>query len=520
VALIGSLVVKILANMKGFEGQLTGAQKELKKFGDMAARPISLFGKLASFPGQGLQSFLQPLQSALAGIPLVGSTLSQLAGSGGFVAMFKDTTSHILANKKQADSLGLSYAELVGMQYLAGDASESVSKAMFKLNAKMGELKSGNKTVGDSFAKLGLDGEKLAGMSSADRLGAIGDYLRSIPDPAERAAVGFELMGKHGFALMPFLLRGSEALKEWKDKAILKGLVPSDAEIQKLRETALALKEFDMTMEGVKQKAVTGVGLPIATAGRFLMEHPKNIGYMVMPWKWGEYDKNLAEFTNKQKVAAKTEIKNEDVLKDAKAKFEHAESIRKVSESLETELATMGKSHAEIKRGELIKLGATQADLARFDALVKNVEAEKQAAESIKQIAEAQRKRQEEGSRVYQDNLTPLEKMSSEVERLGGLLTDGAISWETYARGVGKVTDEFLKLNEPELPKLLAGGSAAAVSAVNKASRSQPSGTDAIDKLRKAVEKQAESDKRREQYLQIIAASVPNIVPVERKPIG
>jgi hypothetical protein len=541
-ALIGSLVVKLVANAKGFEAEMNRSQKQLKQFGDMAAKPIALFGKTLQYPGQALQSVLQPIQSALSQIPLIGSGLAQLAGQGGFVNMFKDTAKEMSATQRQADSLGLSYGSLRGMQLLAGDAGDSVAKAMFKLDAKLGEMKSGNKEVAGTFAKLGFDGAKLASLPLDKAIGAIGDRLKGIHDPAERAAIAFELMGKHGFALMPFLLRGSDAMEAWKKKVEGKGLVPTADEIKQMRDYLLALKDLDLTMEGLKAKATVKIGLPIAKIlDRATDASKDDWAALLNPLAANAVDPkafnknplveifdalthpgphNVAEILDQNKRNRIVQgggtlpvAVSEKSLEESRKQFELAEAFGKLNAAMNEELATMGKTHSEIERDKLVRMGATQSMLAQYDAQTKLIETQKQAAESLK-------KENDEIAKLYTDTTTPLEQFAEKITHLDELVNKGAISWDLYKRALGNVYDGLLKTDgKTELPKLMQAGSSEAVSASNKF-RFERTGGDPIAKLIKAIDKQEQGDKRREQLLEILAGNITTTPEFGRVSIG
>jgi len=142
-------------------------------------------------------------------------------------------------------------------------------------------------------------------------------------------------------------------------------------------------------------------------------------------------------------------------------------SIAKLEEELQKSIATFGMSSEEIKRWELVQRGASDADLARVDALTRQ-----------KAAMDAMVKTIEEGKKLTEELASPQEKFESEMEKLNNLLEEGVISWETYARGAEKALKNIAGAIKEELkvPSIQISGSAAAISTINRNAMLQQGG--------------------------------------------
>lgn len=149
----------------------------------------------------------------------------------------------------------------------------------------------------------------------------------------------------------------------------------------------------------------------------------------------------------------------------------------KAQEEADKAAANAAKERADVLKGlsdEVVKLaageealvilklrglGASDAEIARAEALMRQskglTDAEKLRAEQLKASTKASEdfKRAQDdvaaaGKRVFEDNRTPLEAYNAEMERLNDLLEANAISFETFQRASKKADDELNSLGK------------------------------------------------------------------------
>lgn len=177
-------------------------------------------------------------------------------------------------------------------------------------------------------------------------------------------------------------------------------------------------------------------------------------------------------FANSQTAASK--FKEE--MGDANSSIaEMAEEIKKAKEagdefvtSLNNQLYALKHGEEAAKLYELANKGVDDATLAVAEKLQKEIKALKDAKRHKEAAREAEGKLQEQGMKLWEDNLNPLEKYNLELIRMTRLLLKGKITEETFTRAKLKL-DEGLAPPEVKLASANQVGTAAAYQAVTRA---------------------------------------------------
>jgi hypothetical protein len=121
-------------------------------------------------------------------------------------------------------------------------------------------------TTPAKFTKLGVevktsDGH-LRGMT--DVLGDVADKFKAMGPGTESTAAALELFGRNGASMLPFLLKGKEGIAELSKEAEKMGLVLSQDNVNSVKDSIKAQREFGAAITGLK----TQIGLemlPILT---------------------------------------------------------------------------------------------------------------------------------------------------------------------------------------------------------------------------------------------------------------
>lgn len=151
------------------------------------------------------------------GVRAVGGVLGRAAGAAESVRASADTAAKSYLGPEAYGRLGLA-AKLSGTEI--GKVQESVIKLEGILSKKV------SPEVGVALKAIGVSAKDLRGLSPEAQLGAIGDGLAKIEDPADRAIVAQRLLGESAAKdLLPFLSLGTQGLGELGDKAQRLGLV-------------------------------------------------------------------------------------------------------------------------------------------------------------------------------------------------------------------------------------------------------------------------------------------------------
>lgn len=142
-------------------------------------------------------------------------------------------------------------------------------------------------------------------------------------------------------------------------------------------------------------------------------------------------------------------------LTDAEKEAQRQDKERQAMlESLNDEVQKMVMGEDLLTIAKLRKLGATEQEIAQAEQLLRqrqalNIankdeeEAKKRQTQLDQETLRNKEKLAEAGKRVFEETRTPAEQLATELERLNGLLEQGAIDWDTYERASGKAITAF-----------------------------------------------------------------------------
>ena len=123
----------------------------------------------------------------------------------------------------RADNLGVGTDFLQGMQQVAKrDAvggQETFNRGIGELAVRLGEAKGGSETAVKAFEKFGITLYDISKLDVEGMFYLIADRIKAIPDPTQRAAAAFELLGKSGKNLTGVLSGGAAQLKNMVEQA-------------------------------------------------------------------------------------------------------------------------------------------------------------------------------------------------------------------------------------------------------------------------------------------------------------
>lgn len=98
----------------------------------------------------------------------------------------------------------------------AGVEIDTANAALEKLNANIGKAREEGGQAAKAFERWGID---IQGLSNDQIIAKIAEKMQQMPDPASRAALAVELMGRSGKDLIPLLERGADAIKAMGEHA-------------------------------------------------------------------------------------------------------------------------------------------------------------------------------------------------------------------------------------------------------------------------------------------------------------
>src|SRR5581483_7444066 len=119
----------------------------------------------------------------------------------------------------------------------------------------------GGKTTLEVMRDLGVTANDAAGRqrSLVDVLGDVADKFKELPDGQEKTARAMQLFGKSGADMLPVLNLGKEGLEEAEAAAKKYGLALSADNVAQIHKFAMAHKDMDGAIEGVRLKLAVGL---------------------------------------------------------------------------------------------------------------------------------------------------------------------------------------------------------------------------------------------------------------------
>lgn len=245
-ATIGSLLINLTTNSATFAaGMAKNASAVMKFASDIGAAGL----QVAKFG---------------AGVVALGAT----AAAGGLMVLTKQAMETIDATAKTSDQLGIQTEKLIGLRHaadLAGVSNEDFDKSMGQLTKRLGEAAMNGGPVETTLQGIGLSARNLAAMAPDEAFYAIADGIAGISNPAQRAAVAFDLFGKQGISMISVLSGGSAALKEAQADAEKLGLTFSRVDAAQVEAANDAMTRLGALFTGIGQQLAIQVA-PFITA--------------------------------------------------------------------------------------------------------------------------------------------------------------------------------------------------------------------------------------------------------------
>ena len=238
-----SLAMQISANTAQLAASINDVNQKLDSMGDAGKKASRDLGTLKN---------IELGRLAGAGIAAAANALTDLTRS--LVDYGRSVAETTDASNKLARSIGVTYAELSGLQLaaeLSGVKTEQLGVALGKFQDRLGRAQAGNAEAARGFDLLGLSVSDLAGLNAAEQMQQVANAISAIPNPAERAAAAVAIFGEEGLRLLPFFENGGDFLEEMATQAQRLGLALNDLQAENVEAMNDALT--------LAQRAVTGV---------------------------------------------------------------------------------------------------------------------------------------------------------------------------------------------------------------------------------------------------------------------
>ena len=449
---VATLAVNVIANTGGFSKGLDKADKESKKFGK------SVGGSGGGGATGGLMKFVPALSLATAAAAVATVAYRELGAA----------FARIDEMAKKASRLGITSQSLKALSYsaeLAGASANVMNDVLKTLQKNMGDAAMGTGEAAASLKVLGLDADKLAGMSVDDQFKMISEAISKIENPALQAALAAKIFGESSQEVLDVIRGGNDALEE-NEKRLKHLQGTTDATDDKaVADMFDAWTDVKMAIEGVWEQLSIMLAPALEWIGHVLAEMIAWVARAVEWWR------KLSEKWRDAIVNASPLIK------------------------------WIGKKMGVIKEEtEAVKKLTAAEKLQAVEAL-KTAEAEQKAIEETAKAREALEKK---GAKLTESLRSPLEKYNDTVGDLNAMLDAGVISWDTYSKAVAKAQDDIKKSEEFKAKEIkVAERQAVGVSLRGRGAFSiQQKQQRTLEKLREEERQQLKEAKRQTALLQ------------------
>jgi hypothetical protein len=186
----------VFAILPGSLGNIAGRLSGLTSAGEGLSRVFSggLRQGIASI-GQTVAGLVNPFTIAAAGI--VGFGAAATAITRGLI----DLEARVKSLGAAAEQLGVSFETIQVLEEAASRAGTSLDAAaagIQKFAARIDDARSGTGAAAEAFRELGISQEELANTAPTELAARVAEELGKIEDPARRAALQVDLLGKSG----------------------------------------------------------------------------------------------------------------------------------------------------------------------------------------------------------------------------------------------------------------------------------------------------------------------------------
>lgn len=207
---------------------------------------------------------LAKLDQAMASInnsaAVAGKALAVVTAAAGAIAFaISKTLNSVDELAKSSRQLGMTAADLQAFRNsasLAGVSSDQLGTSLQRLQVNIGNaLVKGTGPAKDALDRLGISLEDISGLGADQQFSRIAEQIAKIPDPAQRAAVATELLGRQG----PRLLEAADQFERMKREAEQLGIALSTTDTAAIERANDAMSELSMITTGFMQKLAAEV---------------------------------------------------------------------------------------------------------------------------------------------------------------------------------------------------------------------------------------------------------------------
>lgn len=206
---------------------------------------------------RGAASIKQELRGVAQAAASLGTSFAAIGGGVALAAFAGATRDAINFGDRLNDLTKATDSTVEQLSFLdfaadqSGTSIEAISSGVARLQKNLSTVgKGGGKEAAAALAALNLSANDLSRQDLVSQLGAIGDGLAKIQNPAERSAVAQALFGKGVKELLPLLLEGSQGIGGMADRFVELNGVITQGQASKFDEMNDAIGQMHVAARG------------------------------------------------------------------------------------------------------------------------------------------------------------------------------------------------------------------------------------------------------------------------------
>jgi hypothetical protein len=306
-----AILAKSIAAADGFGKSVNSAVQSGLKFNEISGILAALPGPLGNIAGRfsgiasaaeglgrvfngGLNSGISTLASQFSSLltpanVAVGAFAAAAAGSAALVRGLSNLEGQVEQLGNAALRLGTDFQAIQVLNEAAarsGVAIDALASGIQRLAVNINETRSGTGKAAEAFRELGISQEQLATLDPATLAQQTAEALQRIEDPAKRAALATETLGKAGLTLLP----GFNAIAESEAALRRFSAAISDVDRDRIGSLGQAFDNVKTAIAGLGQSAllpfagvVDGVSRLFADLVGTITRVAQAIGFVLTP---------------------------------------------------------------------------------------------------------------------------------------------------------------------------------------------------------------------------------------------
>ncbi len=226
--------------------------------GSLRELVVSLFIKTDKASAKEAENHIEAIKTQLESAASLAKDLLAAFFIKKSFSFLQDLASDAGQLGREAARLGETTEDLERLRYAAkmtGATTEDLSTGLNFLARSMDAAKQGSGDQAQAFKRLGISLFDTDGKAKNihDVFYEVADAMKATEDPGKRARITTELFGRGARDLIPTLMKGGDALRDFGDEAERFGIIQAPEFFQAAREFSRELKRIKAIAEGLAE---------------------------------------------------------------------------------------------------------------------------------------------------------------------------------------------------------------------------------------------------------------------------